>query len=228
MRAGELAVGQDVHPRGDEVPGPQLGGLAFRHRLDHRVVADPVARPQVTDVLLLAVRRDHRGVSGAVEQVEQLVVGRGAARAVAVPREATHRPCLKHRRRRYGVRPRVGGMGVAHRLAPVPDHRRVDQVLADAGAVPRAAPRTSSTRQGRSASSHPRSPFPRFIPSRIVATISRCTSLTPPPNVLICAALFIRSSSPSPKAPGEPPGSDPLPPRFPDTFDTFRPRPPFP
>ena len=45
---------------------------------------------------------------------------------------------------------------------------------------------------------------PLLIPSRIVATISRCTSLTPPPKVLICAALFIRSSSPSPNAPGEP------------------------
>jgi len=38
----------------------------------------------------------------------------------------------------------------------------------------------------------------------VAATISRCTSLTPPPNVLICADRPARSSRPLSTAPGDP------------------------
>ena len=43
----------------------------------------------------------------------------------------------------------------------------------------------------------------RFIPSPAVAKISRWTSLTPPPKVLICDCRPARSSSPWSAAPGE-------------------------
>ena len=44
----------------------------------------------------------------------------------------------------------------------------------------------------------------RAMPRPAVATISRSTSTTPPPNVLICAARAARSTSPWSTAPGEP------------------------
>ena len=199
MRPGPLAVRVDVHPRGDEVPGPQLRRLALRHRFDHRVEGDPVTGPQRPQILLLAVGGDDGGVSGAVQQSGQLVV---RPRAVGVAGEAAHRPGLEHGRRSDGVRPLVGGVGVTHGLAPVPDHRLVDRVLAHTGGRGRPALIGLELLVCEPYGAHRR---PLRIPSRIVATISRWTSLTPPPKVLICAARFIRSSSPSPKAPGEPP-----------------------
>ncbi len=48
------------------------------------------------------------------------------------------------------------------------------------------------------------SPRPRVMPSPAVATISRWTSLTPPPNVLICAWRPVASTRPRSTAPGEP------------------------
>ena len=45
---------------------------------------------------------------------------------------------------------------------------------------------------------------PRVMPRPAVATISRWTSLTPPPNVLTCAWRPVASSRPRSSAPGEP------------------------
>ncbi|MBW8702276.1 hypothetical protein MBT84_21950 [Streptomyces sp. MBT84] len=118
-----------VHPRRDEVTGAELRPLPVRDRLDHRVERDLVPGPQRTQVLLLAVGGDDGGAAGLVEQSEQLVE---RLRAPRVAGEAAHRPHLEHGGRGDRVRTGVGGVGVAHHLAPVPDHRRVDRIPADA------------------------------------------------------------------------------------------------
>ena len=56
---------------------------------------------------------------------------------------------------------------------------------------------------------------PRRMPRPTVATISRCTSLTPPPKVLICAWRADSSSRPFSAAPGEPATRYPRAPRTP-------------
>ena len=128
MGAHRLTVHSYVCPGRDEVPGAELGGLGPGDGLDDRVEGDPVPRPQGPQILLLAVGGDDRGAARAVEEGEQFVV-RG--RAARIPGEAAHGPHLEHGGRRDGVRPGVRRTGVAQRLAPVPDHRHVDGILAD-------------------------------------------------------------------------------------------------
>lgn len=198
-----LAVRPHVHPGRHEVAGAELGRLARGDRLDHCVEGDGVPGAQRAQVLLLAVGGDHRGAPRAVQEREELVVGAGA---VAVSGEAAHRPDLQHGGRGDRVRAGVGGIGVTHRLAPMTDHRFVHEVLGAAsggGGAPfevfqqRVEPGCLLGVPGRVRGHR----FLPFMPSRIMATISRWTSLTPPPKVLIWAARFIRSSSPPAKPP---------------------------
>ena len=142
--------------------------------------------------------------------------------------QAAHDPGLQHGGRgddlvvSRGARRLVGHVHrvvIAHGLDPVPDHRRVDRVgrqARRAGRLPdqrdqfgtvvreRRQLFESLLARGRPGRRHGRHRAPRVIPSPAVATISRCTSLTPPPNVLICAWRPVASTRPRSTAPGEP------------------------
>ena len=144
--------------------------------------------------------------------------------------QAPHDPGLQHGGRGdelvvpRGARRLVGHVHrvvIAHGLDPVPDHRHVHRVGRQArrtghlpdqrgqlGTVvrerrqllePLASPRAAAPDAAGG-----RHRAPRVIPSPAVATISRCTSFTPPPNVLICAWRPVASTRPRSTAPGEP------------------------
>ena len=142
--------------------------------------------------------------------------------------QAPHDPGLQHGGRgdqlvvAGGARRVVGHVHrvvVAHRLDPVPDHRHVHRVgrqvrragrLPDQrgqlGAVVRERRQLLEALRRRRPQSQPgtRHRAPRVMPSPAVATISRCTSFTPPPKVLICAWRPVASTRPRSTAPGEP------------------------
>ncbi len=216
----------ELQPCGDEVTDPEAGGLLRRHRVDDRGDLEMVAGHQGADIVLVAVGGHHRGEAGLVEQGHQLIAGAVTTRFAGGPGpigllggpEPPHDPHLQHGGR--GDDPREPGLAcrrlvhvdrvvVAHGFDPVPDHGQVDGVLAPGD---RSRGETHEGLQllvealvggvrcgGRAAHRDA-----RFMPSPAVARISRCTSLTPPPKVLICAWRPARSSSPWSTAPGEP------------------------
>src|SRR5206468_6358894 len=96
--------------------------------------------------------------------------------------------------RRLGIG--VDGVGIADGLAPVPDHRLVDGIGADLGRPYAAALEGPHLLQEGVAHRGD-----RVIPRPTLATISRWTSLTPPPKVLTWAARAARSRSPCSTAP---------------------------
>ena len=104
----------------------------------------------------------------------------------------------------------VHRVAIAHGLDPVADHRHIHRVgrqARRAGRLPDQRGQLGTVvREGRQLfeSLRGRHRAPRVIPSPAVATISRCTSFTPPPNVLICAWRPVASTRPRSTAPGEP------------------------
>src|SRR5262249_56281525 len=91
--------------------------------LEWRRTVEPVAEPQVADVLLLAVGGDDRGVAGRVELADR---SRGEV-ARRPPRETRHRPRIQHGGRRHdapldrlcgGPPLRVGRGGLPHPTPP--------------------------------------------------------------------------------------------------------------
>ena len=191
-------------------PDPSAVCFSSRHVLDHRRQREPVARAQLAEVLLLAVGGDDRREAVRVEQCEQLAVLVARIRRRAA--EAVHDPRLDHRRRgdqaavdrcRRGVGVVVHDELVADRLAPVADHRLVDGVGSGEG---RPGLDPLERLQLGEEVTHVRCGHRgwRAMCSPAAATMSRCTSLTPPPKVLICAARAARSSWPRSTAPGDP------------------------
>ena len=186
---------------------------------------------QRTHVVLVAVGGHHGGEPGLVEQAHQVVAGRvgahlaGGAGPVGLQRgtQSAHDPGLEHGgrgddARKSGVTCRVvvdvHRVVVAHGLHPVPDHRQVDRILSPCG-HPGGHPheRLQLVVEGRPAGGRSGCSWrcrrrahrdDRFIPRPAMARISRWTSLTPPPKVLIWAWRPARSSSPWSTAPGDP------------------------
>ena len=143
--------------RVDEVAGAQRRGLLGGDRLDHRARHHLIAGPQVARVALSAVGRDDRRIAGAREQLVQLELAIAGRVARLGHLHALEDPGLQHRRRRHDSAvhrlPRERGIGVhriaiAHGLAPVPDHRRIDEIRTDLG-----GPITAPTKPRSAASS---------------------------------------------------------------------------
>ncbi len=225
-RRDELAlVGPVLDARRDEVADTEAGRLLVGDRLDDRRRRQVIAEMEIPVVLLLAVGRDHRREPGVVEQCHELVACVPAARGTGA--HAAHDPGLEHHRRRHDLAVhrllrslwlRIDGVLVADGLDPVADHRLVHRVGAVLGLPGRFAlellePGGERGLVGVHRRCHPSLLPPggghlarRAMPRPALAMISRCTSLTPPPKVLICAARPARSTSPCRTAPGEPAG----------------------
>src|SRR5205807_9080547 len=113
-------------------------------------------------------------------------------------------------RSRSRIRVEVRRVGVTDGLAPMPDHGLVHRVGRQLGRAARTTFVGLDLGQeggplvdlgGRHCASRAR----RAMPRPAAATISRCTSLTPPPKVLIWAERPISSIWPPNTAPGDPP-----------------------
>src|SRR5690606_6383938 len=241
LRRDDLAAGVPVGPDGgDEATRAERRLLLRGDRLDDLLHADVVARHQLAVELELRVGRDDGGVPALGQQLGQLV---GAGPLTGRPDGggiAPHRPRLHHRRGRddpvpagglRGVLVQVDGVVVLHRLDPVPDHGDVHRVLPEAARQqlppgPRLQPRlvvvrngavgtagNGAARNGVAGDAHAR--LPLGSPSPCTATMSRSTSLTPPPKVLTMPCRDSCSICPCSTAPGDSGRIRPAAPRMP-------------
>ena len=164
---------------GHEVSAAKRGLLLPGDGLDHAALHRHVAQPQVTYVRLLAIGGNDRRAAQFGEQVIQP----GSGSRVRFGIEFAHAPGLQHRRWRDLVRTwRVARIVVAHRRAPVPDHRRVHAVSRPARTDQLGAGQLLKLRNGGGAHREP-----SCTPRACVTISSRWISFTPPPKVLICA-----------------------------------------
>ena len=177
----------------EKVAGAERRALLLGDLLEEHLLGDEVAGTQVAQILLLKIRRYHRSEAGRVQfgDAEQ-----SADRGRILTGEAAHGPHLEHRR--WGDDAAVLGalrkafieierVALAHRLAPAADHRQIDGIGCRARwRGGRAALRAQLRKPcGHSFRHAHRGAGARGSPRPICATMSRSTSVAPPPKVLI-------------------------------------------
>ncbi len=180
-----VAVGLE---RRDEVSDTEAGLLLRRNRLDDLGVVHAIAWAQFGEELLIGIGGHDRAVAGCVEGGDQ--IGPHLRRVVArhLVGKGPHDPDLKHLSGSDdavtaggagSVVVEVDGVGIAHGLGPMPDHGDVDLVWPPGSGNQSLADKSVELRRNVAHLTL----FSRTSPKPMVPTMSRRTSLTPPPKV---------------------------------------------